>query len=90
MMPKNGYEVYDEIKQDSNLMYTPFLFITAKATSKNRREGMILSADDYITKPFDIDLLIKSIKARLKKERKESMIKFFKNKIKTCYKTVYN
>ncbi|WP_027076655.1 hybrid sensor histidine kinase/response regulator [Maribacter antarcticus] len=82
MMPKkNGYEVYDEIKQDSNLMHTPFLFISAKATSENRREGMILGADDYITKPFDVDLLIKSIETRLRKEKKRKQSE--KNKFKT-------
>ena len=75
MMPlKNGYEVFDEIKINSNLMFIPFLFITAKATVENIREGMIMGADDYITKPFNVNLLIKSIESRLLKEvkRKES------------------
>jgi two-component system sensor histidine kinase/response regulator len=75
MMPiKNGYEVFDEMKMNSDLMFIPFLFITAKATVENIREGMIMGADDYITKPFNVDLLIKSIESRLLKEvkRKQS------------------
>ena len=75
MMPgKDGYEVLEELKQDSKLMHIPFLFMTAKATVENMRQGMILGADDYITKPFNVDLLIKSIESRLFKEknRKES------------------
>jgi two-component system sensor kinase len=68
MMPiKDGYQVFNEIQHDVILKDTPFLFISAKATTGNIRKGMILGADDYITKPFDIDLLIKSIKSRLAK-----------------------
>jgi two-component system, sensor histidine kinase and response regulator len=69
MMPiKNGYEVFDDAKNIPSLKNTPFIFLTARATTHNVREGMILGADDYITKPFAIDLLIKSINSRLKKE----------------------
>ncbi|MFT6869600.1 hybrid sensor histidine kinase/response regulator [Polaribacter sp.] len=68
MMPiKDGYQVFNEIQHDVVLKDTPFLFLTAKATINNRRRGMILGVDDYITKPFDIDLLINSIKIRLAK-----------------------
>jgi two-component system sensor kinase len=68
MMPiKDGYQVFNEIQHDVILKDTPFLFLSAKATTDNIRQGMILGADDYITKPFDIDLLINSIKSRLAK-----------------------
>jgi two-component system sensor histidine kinase/response regulator len=71
MMPvKDGFEVFGEIQNINNFKHTPFIFLTAKATVENRREGMILGADDYIVKPFDIDLLIKSVKSRLYKEKK--------------------
>jgi two-component system sensor histidine kinase/response regulator len=70
MMPvKDGYEVFAEIQHTSNLKHTPFIFLTAKATTDNIRQGMILGADDYITKPFNVDLLINSINSRLEKER---------------------
>ena len=68
MMPiKDGYQVFNEIQHDVILKDTPFLFLSAKVTADNIRKGMILGADDYITKPFDIDLLINSIKSRLEK-----------------------
>jgi two-component system sensor histidine kinase/response regulator len=68
MMPiKDGYQVFNEIQHDVVLKDTPFLFLTAKATTIDIRRGMILGADDYITKPFEIDLLINSIKIRLAK-----------------------
>ncbi|MFT5984398.1 MAG: two-component system sensor histidine kinase/response regulator [Maribacter sp.] len=71
MMPvKDGFEVFSEIEKSNNLSNTPFIFLTANATVENRREGMIMGADDYITKPFDIDLLVKSVVSRLYKEKK--------------------
>tara|TARA_B100000809_G_C14857191_1_gene430534 strand:- start:24 stop:398 length:375 start_codon:yes stop_codon:yes gene_type:complete len=69
MMPKkNGFEVFDEIKTDNAFKNTPFLFLTAKATFDDIEEGMKVGAEDYITKPFNIDLLIKTIKNRLDKK----------------------
>jgi two-component system sensor histidine kinase/response regulator len=69
MMPiRNGYEVFNDVNHNPTLKHTPFIFLTAKAAIDNIRQGMILGADDYITKPFTIDLLIKSINSRLEKE----------------------
>jgi two-component system sensor histidine kinase/response regulator len=66
--------VFNELQYDVILKDIPFIFLTSKATTINVREGMILGADDYITKPIDIDLLIASIKTRLTKatEKKRS------------------
>jgi two-component system sensor histidine kinase/response regulator len=82
MMPeKDGFEVFEEIQNIDNLKYTPFIFLTAKSTVENIREGMIMGADDYITKPFNVDLLINSIKSRLHREKKRK--KTENNKIET-------
>lgn len=82
MMPfKDGFEVFEEIQKINTLKDTPFIFLSAKSTVENRREGMIQGADDYITKPFDIELLIKSIKSRLFKEKKRKQSE--KNKLET-------
>lgn len=80
MMPvKDGYQVFHELSHNNDFKHTPFIFLSAKTTAENVREGMILGADDYITKPFQSDLLISSIKSRLKKEadRKESLKQSF-------------
>jgi two-component system sensor histidine kinase/response regulator len=72
MMPiKDGFQVFYELQHDIILKDTPFIFLSAKATTEDVREGMILGADDYITKPFNIDLLITSIKSRLEKATKK-------------------
>jgi DNA-binding response OmpR family regulator len=82
MMPKkDGFQVFSEIQDINKLKHIPFIFLTAKATIENRREGMILGVDDYIIKPFNIDLLIKSINRRLLKEKKRG--EFEKNKLAT-------
>ena len=82
MMPlKDGYEVFALIQNINHLKHTPFIFLTAKATVENIREGMILGVDDYITKPFDIDLLIKSVKSRLFREKKRKQSE--NNKLET-------
>ena len=65
---KDGYEVFDELSNDVDLKDIPFIFLTAKSTDENVRGGMILGADDYITKPFQSDLLISSIKNKLEKK----------------------
>ncbi len=69
MMPiKDGYQVFDELSQNIDLKDIPFIFLSAKTNSENVLEGMVLGADDYITKPFESDLLISSIKNKLEKK----------------------
>ncbi|MGK0279636.1 MAG: two-component system sensor histidine kinase/response regulator [Litorivivens sp.] len=81
MREKDGFEVFDEMQNTTSLNHIPFIFLTAKSTVENVREGMILGVDDYITKPFDIDLLIRSIKSRLYRAKKRKQSE--KNKLET-------
>lgn len=70
MMPDmDGYGVYDELKKNADTATIPFIFLTAKVEKSDIREGMNLGADDYITKPFDIEDLMTSIKVRLDKKK---------------------
>lgn len=47
---------------------TPFIFITAKTLRKDIVEGYKTGADDYITKPFDSEILLYKIKAILSRQ----------------------
>lgn len=69
---KNGYEVLQEVSSEIRSKSIPFIFLTAKVEKEDIRKGMLLGADDYIFKPFDIEDLLSSIKLRL--ERAESKV----------------
>ncbi len=63
MMPgMDGIELCRRIKADPNLATTPIIILTAKHDVDAKVEGMTVGADDYITKPFNIDLLILKMK----------------------------
>lgn len=67
-MPElNGFEVLEELRQDSSTTSIPFIFISSKSEPDDIRAGMSLGADDYITKPFQRGDLIRTIKARLQR-----------------------
>lgn len=68
MMPvMDGYEVRANLIENKKTKIIPFLFLTAKAELKEMRRGMSLGADDYITKPFEIKDLLKSVQLRFEK-----------------------
>lgn len=71
MMPEmNGIEMLTELKKDSNTSLIPVILITAKVDAKDIREGMTFGADDYITKPFDLQDLLHSVNAQISKKDK--------------------
>jgi len=70
MMPElDGYGVLEKLSNNSATATIPFIFLTAKADKTDRRDGMNLGADDYLTKPFTIMELKSAIEARLGRQR---------------------
>lgn len=70
MMPvMDGYALLAELRKDPTISDTPFIFLTAKATSVDSRIGMNLGADDYITKPFQMQELLDAVSIRIEKSR---------------------
>ncbi|MDR0560103.1 MAG: response regulator transcription factor [Prevotellaceae bacterium] len=66
MMPiKDGYTLAEEIRQISPGI--PIIFLTAKSMKEDVLKGFASGADDYITKPFNIDELILRIEAILRR-----------------------
>lgn len=64
MLPKvDGFTIANKIKSINADM--PLIFLTAKALKEDILTGYKLGADDYITKPFDSDVLIAKIQAIL-------------------------
>jgi DNA-binding response OmpR family regulator len=67
MLPKlDGYKVCRLLKFDEKYKHIPILMLTAKTQEKDKILGMETGADEYITKPFDIDELIEKVKTYLK------------------------
>jgi len=68
MMPElDGYGVLHILAKKESTQRIPFIFLTAKAEHADLRKGMLLGADDYLTKPFDDIELLDAIESRLKK-----------------------
>ena len=68
MLPKiNGYKVCRLLKFDSDYKHIPILMVTARSQEEDKVIGEITGADEYITKPFDINELVKKIHFYLKK-----------------------
>jgi CheY-like chemotaxis protein len=68
MMPElDGYGVLEELSENPETQFIPFIFLTAKTDHKDIRKGMDMGADDYLTKPFEEDELISAIESRLAK-----------------------
>lgn len=60
----DGFAVCQQIRQNSN---APIIIISAKIEKEDKLNGLLLGADDYIEKPYDIDLLIAKIKGIFKR-----------------------
>lgn len=70
MLPKiDGYTVCEMIRQESKI---PIILLTALDTEEDQIKGFDLLADDYITKPFSIKLVLKRVEALLRRAADEN------------------
>src|SRR5467141_2217356 len=69
-MPKmSGYDVCRQIKSDVFLRHIPVMLLTAQAGTSNKVTGLEQGADDYLTKPFEMDELLARIRTLLRRTR---------------------
>lgn len=75
MMPEmDGNELTRQLKTDPNMSHLPVILLTARTQEEDRRQSMLIGADDYITKPFkmgDLELRINNIIENRKRIRRE-------------------
>ena len=65
MMPKlDGYEVTRQIREKYNM---PIIFLSAKTSDFDKVHGLVIGADDYITKPFTPIELVARVNAQLRR-----------------------
>ncbi|MDO4589226.1 MAG: response regulator transcription factor [Fusobacterium sp.] len=69
MPKKNGWEVCREVREQSNL---PILMMTARDSEIDELKGLNIGADDYITKPFSLKVLVVKVKKILKLDENSS------------------
>lgn len=60
----DGFAVCQKIREQGN---TPIIIVSAKDTKEDKLNGIVLGADDYIEKPYDIDILIAKINGIFKR-----------------------
>jgi DNA-binding response OmpR family regulator len=70
----DGFAVCREMRADPLLAETPILFLTAKIKDEDKIAGFNAGADDYLTKPFNIDELMLRLRAILRRVRKQMQI----------------
>jgi len=71
IMPKlDGYGVIISLREDRRTISIPIILLTAKAENWEQRYGMELGADDYLTKPFEVNELLRAIASRLERQEK--------------------
>jgi two-component system sensor histidine kinase/response regulator len=70
MPPPNGFELRQMLSEEVSTANIPFIFLTAKASMEDKLHGLDLGADDYITKPFDIQELLARVQAVLRRAEK--------------------
>ena len=63
MMPvMDGNELCKQVKENDETASIPFVMLTARLADEHRKEGLAAGADEYITKPFNIDMLTLRLK----------------------------
>jgi DNA-binding response OmpR family regulator len=67
-----GMDGLDAIRRFKEQFRVPVIFVTARRRNLDEVLGLELGADDYITKPFDVDVLIAHIKAVLRRNETPS------------------
>ncbi|MFO8010812.1 MAG: response regulator [Dehalococcoidia bacterium] len=68
MMPgKDGYEVCEDVKRDSELRDIHIVLLSAKARKSEVAHGFAVGADEYITKPFSIKVVVDLVEDVLSK-----------------------
>ncbi|MCP3029150.1 response regulator transcription factor [Halobacillus sp. A5] len=71
MKDMNGFETCKHIRRNKN---TPIIMVTARDQKQDILQGFRLGADDYITKPFDEDILLARMEVLIRRQEKRRTI----------------
>jgi PleD family two-component response regulator len=74
MLPDiDGYEVCRNLRTNMRTSHIPVIFLTQRDERSDKLQGLELGADDYITKPFDIEELKLRVQGAIKRSERESL-----------------
>ena len=74
MLPDiDGYEVCRSLRTSMRTSHIPVIFLTQKDERSDKLQGLELGADDYITKPFDIEELKLRVQGAIRRSERESL-----------------
>jgi len=74
MLPDmDGYDVCHELRNNLRTSHIPIIFLTQKDERSDKIRGLELGADDYITKPFDVEELNLRVRNAMARSRYESL-----------------
>jgi DNA-binding response OmpR family regulator len=74
MLPDiDGYEVCRDLRTHTRTSHVPVIFLTQKDERSDKLQGLELGADDYITKPFDIEELKWRVQNAINRSERESL-----------------
>jgi diguanylate cyclase (GGDEF)-like protein len=74
MLPDiDGYEVCRNLRTSTRTSHIPVIFLTQKDERSDKLQGLELGADDYITKPFDIEELKLRVLGAIRRSERESL-----------------
>jgi DNA-binding response OmpR family regulator len=69
LMPElNGFEMFDKLQKESKTMHIPLIFLSAKGEKEDVRYGMNLGAEDYLTKPINVNDLVSAVENKINKK----------------------
>lgn len=76
MLPEiNGFDLFERFQEINSQV--PVIFLTAKNQSSDKITGLKLGAQDYITKPFDLEELLLRVKNTIQRNSKSNDVKTF-------------
>jgi two-component system, sensor histidine kinase and response regulator len=84
----SGFDFFSRVRQNPRLQNTPFIFVSGHTDFAHIKIGKELGSDEYITKPFEPDLLLSVIKGKLK--RRQQLSESFSLQIEQMKSQLFN
>ena len=69
----DGYELFKKFRQSVRSRYIPVIFLTRRSKKSERMAGLQMGADDFITKPFDLEELYLRVQNAVKRAERENL-----------------